>query len=881
MAVKDWHKLTVEECFQQLETSSRGLTQDEAEKRLVRFGSNEIKEKEKKPAWIEFLEQFNNILVIILIIAAAISAFLGEFVDAAVIFAIVILNAVLGFIQERRAEHALEALKKLAAPKSEVIRSGEIIQIDSKELVPGDVIILKVGYKVPADCRIIEEMNLKADEAVLTGESVPVEKHNKPVKDSMEIAERKNMLFSGTTVVYGNCRALVADTGMRSEFGKIAALLQQEQEIKTPLQEKLEELGKSLGIVVLVISSIVFAAGYLQGRDVLEMFLTAVSLAVAAIPEGLPAVVTITLAIGLTKMAKKNAIIRKLPSVETLGSTQIICSDKTGTLTMSQMTVKKLWVDGKIIDVTGEGYETIGEFIYHGRHVEDEGIKMLLSVGMMCNDAVIGKEIIGDPTEAALLVSAAKARLPDLRQKNKRVEEIPFDSERKMMSVICDVAGARVMYTKGAVEEVLKKCNALYVNGKIERLTEKDRKEILRVNDKFAENALRVLGFATKKLKSGEKAAEQDLVFVGMQAMIDPPRPEVKDAIQKCKKAGMKVVMITGDHRDTAVAIAKELEMLEKDSVVLSGKEMDELSDEEFDNIVEKVAVYARVSPEHKVRITDAWKRKGAVVSMTGDGVNDAPALKRSDIGIAMGITGTDVTKEASHMVLIDDNFATIVAAIEEGRTIYDNIRKFVLYLLSCNIGEVIVIFSAILLNLPLPLLPIQILWMNLVTDGLPALALGFEPAEPDVMNRPPRDPKERVLNKRALFVIVMVGVIMALGTLAMFYIELGRSSEKEARTVAFTALIMAQMAIAVNLRSEKSILKINHLGNKKLLLAIASSIILQLIILYVPFFQPLFDTVPLDAQSWLEILFVTALIFIAVEIKKYYSHHFYRAMAW
>ncbi|MBI2578079.1 MAG: calcium-transporting P-type ATPase, PMR1-type [Candidatus Aenigmarchaeota archaeon] len=881
MMTKEWHKIAADEAFGALESSPKGLSDEEVAKRLVRYGHNEIREKKRTPSWIQFLRQFNNVLVLILIAASAVSAYLGELLDASVIMAIVFLNAILGFIQERRAEKALEALKRMAAPKSEVIRDGKVSEINSRELVPGDLIILKVGDKVPADCRITEALNLKADEAVLTGESLPVPKNTSAMKDGKSVADRKNMLFSGTTIVYGSCKALVVETGMRTEFGKIASLLQQEQEIKTPLQQKLEELGKGLGIIILAICAVVFFAGFLQGRDALEMFLIAVSLAVAAIPEGLPAIVTITLAIGLTKMAKKNAIIRKLPSAETLGSTTVVCSDKTGTLTMSQMTVKKLYADGEVIDVTGEGYDTKGAFMRSGKEIKiSETARMLLETGKLCNDAVIGDRVIGDPTEAALLVSASKAGVHDLRDKYRRTGEIPFESERKMMSVVYDISG-RTMYTKGAPEEVLKKCVAIMRDGKIDRLTEKDRKEILLANSSFAKNALRVLGFATKKLKPGEKPEESKLIFIGLQAMIDPPRPEVADAIDKCKRAGMKVVMITGDHRETAVAIAKELGMLGSGSLALTGEELDDLDDKKFEDIVEEVTVYARVSPEHKVRITDALKKKGHVVAMTGDGVNDAPALKRSDIGIAMGITGTDVTKEASDMVLTDDNFATIVTAIEEGRTIYDNIRKFVLYLLSCNIGEVIVIFTSILINLPLPLFPIQLLWLNLVTDGLPALALGFEPPEADVMNRPPRNPKDKVLNKRVMFVIIAVGLIMALGTLAMFYIELGRNGEAKARTVAFTTLVMAEMAVALNLRTEKSLLKINPFGNKKMLLAIASSVLLHLMIVYVPFFNAIFDTVPLDAQNWLEILFVMTLIFVVVEIKKYYSHHFYRMMAW
>lgn len=866
--MREWHRMDADDAVKALESSADGLSEGEAKSRLQKYGYNELQEKKKTPQWILFLNQFRDILIIILIIAAVISAFLGEALDAAVIVLIVVINAAIGFAQERRAEKALDALKKLASKQAQVIRGKETKIIDARELVPGDIIILNVGDRIPADARILEQFNLKADESVLTGESVPSEKSAAATKEAA-VAERHNMLFSGTTVVYGRCTAVIVETGMRTEFGKIAALLQQEKEEKTPLQEKLEVFGKHLGLVILAITALIFAGGSLQGRDVLEMFLTAVSLAVAAIPEGLPAVVTITLAIGLLRMAKRNAIVRKLASVETLGSTTVIASDKTGTLTVNQMTVRKLYVNGETIDVTGEGYDTGGKFIRAGKEaVPDEGVKLLLAAGLLCNDARIGKEAIGDPTEAALLVSAGKAKMPDLREKYRRVAEAPFDSERKMMSVICETEEGGVMYSKGAVEEILGRCSGVHEDGRTDRLTEDEKKRILKINEQFAKSALRVLAFATKKVKDGKRVIEKDMIFVGLQAMIDPPRPEVKAAIQKCRDAGISVVMVTGDHKETAIAVANELEMLGSRKA-LTGAELDKLNDDEYMKVVEDVAVYARVSPEHKVRITEALKRKGHIVAMTGDGVNDAPALKKADIGIAMGITGTDVTKEASSMVLTDDNFATIVAAVEEGRGIFDNIRKFVNYLLAANIGEVAIIFTTILLNLPLPLLPIQLLWVNLVTDGLPALALGVEPAEKDIMKRRPRDPRERVMNRESLHFILFAGFLMAAATLVQFYIELSTEGLEKARTVAFTTVVIVEMFIAMNARNSLPLHRIGIFKNRKLLLAILSSLALQLAVVYIPFLNPIFDTVPITTDEWLGILAVSLLVFLAIEARK------------
>lgn len=874
MHMREWHRMSAAEALKALETTAKGLDDDEAKARLQRYGLNELQEKKKTPQWALFLSQFKDVLVLILIAAAAVSAFLGELLDASVILLIVVLNAVLGFVQERRAENALEALKKLSSKKAQVLRSGKSEIIDAKEIVPGDVLLLSVGDRVPADCRLLEEFNLKADESVLTGESVPVSKSTDAAKNDVPVAERHSMLFSGTTVVYGRCTAVAAETGMRTEFGKIARILQQEERTQTPLQQKLDAFGKQLGAAIIAICAIIFVLGFAQGKDALQMFLTAVSLAVAAIPEGLPAVVTITLAVGLLRMAKRNVIVRRLSSVETLGSTTVIASDKTGTLTVNQMTVRKLYVNDEIISVTGEGYDLSGKFMVGGKEISaGEDLKLLLTVGMLCNDAKIEKGIIGDPTEAALLVSARKTGLPDLREKYKRVAEAPFDSARKMMSVLCSTDRGGVIYTKGAVEEVLRRCVGFYYNGSVERLTEEKRERIMKVNEQFAKDALRVLAFATKNIE-GRKVVEKELVFVGLQAMIDPPRPEVKVALRKCEEAGIKVVMITGDHRETAVAVAKELEMLNSGKV-LTGAELDKLSDSEYLAIVDDVAVYARVSPQHKVRITEALKKKGHIVAMTGDGVNDAPALKKADIGIAMGITGTDVTKEASSMVLADDNFASIVAAVEEGRGIFDNIRKFVNYLLAANIGEVLIILLALLLFrdssglFVLPLLPLQLLWVNLVTDGLPALALGMEPIEKDVMKRKPRNPRESVMNREAVKFIAFASVLMAAATLAQFYIEFSTEGIEKARTVAFTTIVITELFIALSMRSNMPLHKAGFLINRKLLLAVMLSLALQLAVVYVPFLNPVFDTVPITIGEWLGILAVSLGVFAVLEGRK------------
>ncbi len=844
------HALEPEQLYKVLETGSKGLTKNEAEKRLGLYGYNEIKEKKAVSPIRIFFSQFNSFVVYILVAATIVSILIKEYIDAWVIAAILVVNAVLGFIQEYRAERSVEALKRLTAQKSRVMRDGKIVDIPARELVPGDVIELVAGDIVPADSRIIECYECATQEASLTGESTPVKKTVGVLKENTQVADRKNMVFSGTHVVRGKIWAIVVNTGMKTEIGKIAEMLQHIKPEPTPLQKKLGVLGRRLGVAVIVISVIVFFTGMLAGGDKGEVFMAAVALAVAAIPEGLPAVVTVTLALSVQRMVRRNALIRKLPSVETLGSTTVICSDKTGTLTLNQMTVRKIFVDGTIIDVSGEGYSTKGSFSKKTR-----GLNMLLEIGALCNDARLEKGVArGDPTEASLLVSAAKFGLKNLNEKYPRTDEIPFSSEMKRMTTVHKIGNRKVAYMKGAPEVVLGLCNRIYDKGVIRKIGAKDRKHILDTNNSFAGSALRVLGFAFKGVK--DKDLERELVFVGLQGMIDPPRKEAIAAVERCKKAGIKVVMVTGDHQLTANAIAKELGITGRS---LTGEELDRIKD--LDKIVDDVGIYARVNPSHKMDIVKALKRRGHIVAMTGDGVNDAPALKDSNIGIAMGVTGTDVTKEASDMILLDDNFASIVNAVEEGRGIYDNIKKFINYLLSCNLGEVLVIFVASLLGWPLPLLAVQILWMNLLTDGLPALALGLDPASPGIMERPPRKPNEGIMSRNMTISIVAIGILVSIGTLLLFWknmFDIGR-----ARTIAFTSLVMLEVVRVQMIRSNY---KVGFFSNKYLIAALVSSVLLQLAVLYTPL-RTAFKTVPLPLVDWLYIGAVVIGLFVAGNI--------------
>jgi Ca2+-transporting ATPase len=865
------HQKTIKEALAGLKSSEKGLSSDEAKKRLEKHGCNQIEEKYKISAFKIFIEQFKSFIIWILIIAVIISAFLGEMVDAAVIMVIVVLNAIFGFMQEYKAEKAIDALKKMVSLKATVLRDGNEVEIDAKEVVPGDIIILSEGEKIPADARLIEIVMLETQEASLTGESQPVTKYLRVLDKETGVADRVNMVFAGTIITKGKGKAVVLGTGMNTEIGKIAHMIQTVGRETTPLQKKLKKLSKLIAVLVLAICAVVFLAGVLRGGKAIDMLISAVSLAVAAIPEGLPAVVTISLALGVQKMVKKNALIRKLPSVETLGSCTVICSDKTGTLTHNEMTVKKIYANNKVVDVSGSGYSPEGKF-----SSDPKEFLPLLRAGALCNDASLDRNnswnIIGDPTEGALLVSAAKAGLwkKELELKFKRVEELIFSSERKRMTTIHKIGNERIAYMKGAPDVVLELCTKMLVNGKEIALSKSEKENILKANDAFANSALRVLGFACKKVSENEKDMEKGMTFVGLQGMMDPPRAEARAAIAKCKKAGIKVVMITGDHRATAMAVARELDIQGR---AITGQELDKI--ENLEDIVEDIAIYARVNPEHKLKIIDALKKRGHIVAMTGDGVNDAPALKKADIGIAMGITGTDVSKEASDMILMDDNFVSIVNAIEEGRTIFDNIRKFVEYLLSSNMGEILTILLGVMLfatsggTTLLPLLAIQILWINLITDGLPALALGVEPPEKNIMERLPIRPKEKIMDNERIIMMLVIGIIMAVGTLGIFKHSMPETNLVYAQTMAFTTLVMFQMFNVLNQRSEtESLFKVGIFRNIWLWGAIAVSVGLQLLVLYTPL-NHIFSVVPLTGMDWLLVTAVSASVFVAVEIIK------------
>ncbi|MBU0457453.1 MAG: calcium-translocating P-type ATPase, SERCA-type [Nanoarchaeota archaeon] len=888
----DYYNLSISETIKSLKSSEKGLTEKEAKQRLEKDGLNEIEKRKRITPFQIFVRQFTSFIVLILLAAVGISLLLGERLDAIVISIIIILNGMFGFTQEYKAEKAIEALRKLTALKAKVIRNGKEIEIDSKELVPGDIVLLETGSKVPADARLIQIAALQVDEASLTGESVPSKKVIEPLKEGTTVTDQENMVFMGTIVTKGRAKAIVTNTGMNTEIGKIAEMVQEVEEKLTPLQEKLKQFGKWLGVVTIGICAIVFGAGVLKGylavgffetAYVSEMFLAAVALAVAAIPEGLPAIVTISLALGVRRMVKRNALIRHLPAVETLGSTNIICSDKTGTLTKNEMTVREIYANNSLIKVTGEGYTPQGKFIHADNKVlEIKNIEFLLRIGALCNDSRLNHnkkwEIFGDPTEGALLVSAGKASFEKmaLEKHFPRIDEIPFDAERKLMTTIHKIDHESVAYVKGAPDVILNKCKSIYINGKVNKLTEQNKKAILNINQDMANNALRVLGFAYKpltgKYNSASEKIETDLIFVGLQAMIDPPREEVKEAIAKCKTAGIKTIVITGDHKLTAVAIAKELGLFKEGDKALSGEELDKLSDKKLAKIVEEIIIYARANPIHKVRILNALKKKGYIVAMTGDGVNDAPALKKADIGIAMGITGTDVAKEASDMVLTDDNFTSIVNAVEEGRGIYDSIKKFVQYTLSSNLGEILVIFIAILIGWPLPLIAIQILWVNLLTDGLPGLALGLDPFNKDIMKNPPRKREEKLISKDVIQNILIVGVVMGIGTLFMFYLY-GVDNNK-AKSIAFTTLIMFQLFNVLTYGAKN--FKINFKTSKFVIGAVVISILMQFLVLYTPL-NVAFKTIPLGLFDWVKIILVSGTLYIILEARKMYIN--YRGM--
>ncbi len=880
---KTYYDKKVKYVLKELDTDKDGLSSSEAKKRLEKYGRNKLREEKKISPFKIFIEQFKSPLIWVLIAAMVISiavAFiekenglmLRDLTDAIVIGVILILNAILGFVQEYKAEKAIEELKKMASLKATVLRDGKEKDIDAEELVPGDVVLIETGDRIPADARIIEEHELEIQEAALTGESTPVAKKEEKLKSDLAVGDRVNCIFSGTVATKGRAKAVVMKTGMDTEIGNIAEMISTAEKEKTPLQKKLAKLGKFLTFLVIGISIVVFAAGMLRGvfTDgvnfplVKEMLIAAIALAVAAIPEGLPAVVTISLALGVRRMVSKNALVRKLPSVETLGATTVICTDKTGTLTHNQMTVKRIFVNDKVIKVEGSGYKPEGHFS------DTKNIDKLLEIGALCNDSKLIKEkgkwkVTGDPTEGALIVSAKKSgmNVEELEEKKEREEEIGFTSERKRMTTIHSTKKGKVAYMKGAPDVILNLCNKVLINGKTKKLTKKRKKKILDKNEDFADDALRILGFAYKKLgkKYDKEKLEKNFIFVGLQGMIDPARKEVKGAIKRCRTAGIRVIMITGDHATTAKAIGNDLGIKGK---AIVGKDLEKMKKKELEKKVSEINIYARVDPKHKVKILKALKKQDHVVAMTGDGVNDAPALKSSDIGIAMGITGTDVSKEASDMVLTDDNFSSIVNAVEEGRGIYNSIKQFVQYTLSSNFGEILVIFLAILIKWPLPLIAIQILWVNLLTDGLPGIALSVDPFNKNMMDRSPRKKKESIITKEVVYNILIVGSVMCIGTLFMFS-SYGVGTIK-ARSVAFTTLIMFQLFNILTYRAKNFLLNIKN--NKYLIGSVLISVILQFIVLYTPL-NSVFKTVPLGVIDWGKILLMSFSLYVILESRK------------
>ncbi len=865
------HSLTAEQVLKELNTTGIGLSQQEAENRLQQYGLNEIKEGKRISAFEIFIGQFKSIVIWILIAATVISAFLREYIDAIVIMVIIVLISVLGFVLEFRAEKAIEALKKMASLKAIVIRGGQRKEIDSKHIVPGDIIILETGNKVPADSRLMENFNLQTQEAALTGESQPVKKSTDVLPDKTAVADMKNMVFSGTIVVSGRAKAIAAATGMQTEIGKIAKMIEEVKPEPTPLQRKMDELGRWIGKAVMAIAVIIFAVvSIFQEKSLLDNLIVAVAVAVAAIPEALLAIVTMTLALGTQRMLKRNALVRRLPSVETLGSTTVICSDKTGTLTANEMTVKKLFANSRVIDVTGTGYETEGKFLYKNKPVRLDEIELLLRIGALNNNAELkGGSLTGDPTEGSLIVSAAKAGLSkkELESEYLRTDEIEFTSERKLMTTIHSHHGEKIAYVKGAPEVVVRLCGCININGKVKKLSEADKEEILKANKEFANDALRVLGFAYKTVIEG-KEPEKNLIFAGLQGMIDPPREEVKIAIKKCNKAGIKVIMITGDHEITARAVAKEIGLSGK---VITGQQLDDIKN--LEDSVESVAIFARVNPEHKIRIVDALKKKGHVVAMTGDGVNDAPALKKADIGIAMGISGTDVSKEASSMILTDDNFASIVNAVEEGRGVYDNIRKYIGFLLSGNVGEVLIILLGIVFGLPLPLTATQILLINLVTDGLPALALSADPFEPNAMSRMPRKQDEPIFKGLSPFLIYYPIAMTTVALLVFSWFYFIKDSLLQAQTATFLTISMFELYQALASRSTiYPALRVGIFKNKFLILAVLSSFAVIAASIFIPSFGKFLDMVPIGIAEFLVIAAISSIGAVIIEICKYYN---------
>ncbi|PGM61111.1 ATPase [Bacillus cereus] len=886
--MSNWYSKTKDQTLTDLGTNEQyGLTDEIVNERLKQYGPNELATKQKRTLWQRVFAQINDVLVYVLIIAALISAFVGEWADASIIALVVILNAVIGVIQESKAEQALEALKKMATPKAIVKRDGELKEIPSEHVVPGDIVMLDAGRYIPCDLRLIETANLKVEESALTGESVPVDKdaiYNPSMQrdEQVPLGDQKNMAFMSTLVTYGRGVGVAVETGMKSQIGKIATLLHEAEDDMTPLQKSLAQVGKYLGFVAVAICVIMFLIGFLQGRDTLEMFMTAISLAVAAIPEGLPAIVSIVLAIGVQRMIKQNVIIRKLPAVEALGSVTIICSDKTGTLTQNKMTVTHFYSD--------QTYNQLENL-----NVNNDVHRLLLENMVLCNDASYSNESqTGDPTEIALLVAGSSFNIQkdNLENKHERVNELPFDSDRKMMSTVHTYDESYYSMTKGAIDKLLPHCTHIFIHNKVEVLTDSHKTQILEAAQAMSQEALRVLSFAFKQYETEHvdiDHLEENLIFIGLVGMIDPPRTEVKDSITECKKAGIRTVMITGDHKDTAFAIAKELGIAEEKSEIMIGTELDNISDTELASKINHLNVFARVSPEHKVKIVKALRAKGNIVSMTGDGVNDAPSLKQADVGVAMGITGTDVAKGAADVVLTDDNFSSIVKAVEEGRNIYRNIKKSILFLLSCNFGEIITLFLAILLGWATPLRPIHILWVNLITDTLPALSLGVDPEDPDVMKEKPRHAKESLFSGSVPF-LIFNGVVIGLLTLTAFIVgaklyagdtnlfplfpdQIDEDALLHAQTMAFVVLSFSQLVHSFNLRSRtKSIFSIGIFTNKYLVFSLLIGVLMQVCIISIPPLANIFGVHALTIQDWGFVLLLSIIPLVVNEIIKLFK---------
>ena len=880
-----WHQKEIKEVIEDLNSSPEGLSSEDAHKRLIEYGHNELKEGKKRTLLNMLLDQFKDFMIIVLIAAALISGMIGDFKDTIAIVIIVVLNAIIGFVQEYRAEKAMEALKAMASPTATIKRDGNIVTIPAREIVPGDMVILDAGRVIPADLRLIDAANLKIEEAALTGESVPVEKVTSVFHDErLPLGDRRNMAYKGTVVTYGRGAGIVVETGMDTELGRIASMLSEEKEVKTPLQKRMASFGQRLAIAVLVICLIVFLVGLMRGENPILMLLTAISLAVAAIPEALPAVITISLALGARKMAENNALIRKLPAVETLGSVTYICSDKTGTLTLNKMSVEEICVEGKIAQssefvLRQAQHEQVAEPFALSLSKGDSPIRLLMLAMALSNDAARGAEgnLIGDPTETALLSAAERTGFDKKRWEESypRVSEIPFDSDRKMMTTFHnDPAGGYISFTKGGVEVVLGRSRGMAFSSGV-----KDIKtdELLKESERMAADGLRVLAIGMRKWDSipvamNPDTVENQLTLLGFIGIMDPPREEAREAISLCKSAGIKPVMITGDHPITARAIARRLGIMDDSGEVITGTHLERLPMEEFEKRVEDIRVYARVAPEQKLKIVKALQDKGQFVAMTGDGVNDAPALKRADIGVAMGVTGTDVAKEAGHMILLDDNFATIVRAVRKGRQLYDNIRKFIKYTMTSNSAEIWVIFLAPFLGLPIPLLPIHILWINLVTDGLPGLALAAEPEEKGVMKRPPRHPQESVFAHGMAFHIIWVGLLMGGASL---FIQAWAITTGHAhwQTMVFTVLCLSQMGHVLAIRSDKeSLFSQGIFSNKPLVGAVLLTFILQMATIYVSFLQPIFKTEALTFGELVIALALSSVVFSAVEIEKYFK---------